>query len=287
MRARETLKAVHSAAERTVRRPHRSMVLSAALRAGMPGLLEKPLRFYVWPRLDQEDRRRVELVERRRSELGAQTVREARTAMGREFTIGRFAQETSASPEKATVLYLLAKESRAQTIIELGSCVGISGSYLASANPQRMVSIEGSPELSAVASESIRQVKPDAEVLTGSFSDVLPTVVPQLTDGIDFAWIDGHHEKEPTLRYFDALRPALNSGAVVLFDDISWSVDMRSAWAQLADTEGFSDTVDLGWMGLGIWGGEIRPRRWDMTALTGRPKVADPAGRDGWRTHSG
>jgi len=118
------------------------------------------------------------------------------------------------------------------------------------------------------------------------FDDRLPEVLPTFTD-VDLAWIDGHHEKDPTLRYFDALKPSLKPGAVVLCDDIAWSPDMDEAWRILSTTEGFSDTVHLGSFGLGVWqGGAVRPRTWDMTAITGRPPVRTPQGRNGWQTHS-
>jgi predicted O-methyltransferase YrrM len=271
-----------SAVKRSVLRPRRKRVLDTALRGGLPRTLQEPLRYFVTRRaVDASDRSAAARVESLREALIARGDEPLSTAMGREFPLRRFARETSVDPAFGTFLYLCAKASRAKSILELGACVGISGAYLASAGCDRFVSIEGSPDLAAVARATVRQVKPDADVVAGLFDDALPGALESL-EAVDLAWIDGHHEKDPTLRYFATIRPYLRSGALVLFDDISWSPDMQEAWRILETTEGFADTLDLGRIGLAVWeGGTVRPHTWDMTDLVGgRPAVGDrPATR--------
>lgn len=275
-----------SAVKRSALRPRRKRVLNAAVRAGLPRTLQEPLRYFVARHaVDASDRSAAARVESLREALIARGGEPLSTTMGRELTLRHFAAETSVDPTFGTFLYLCAKASGAQAILELGSCVGISGAYLASAGCDRFVSIEGSPDLAAIARDTVRQIKPDADVVTGFFEDALPGALKSL-QAVDLAWIDGHHEKDPTLRYFATIRPYLRSGALVLFDDISWSPDMQDAWRILETTEGFADTLDLGRIGLAVWeGGTVRPHTWDMTNLVGgRPAVGVPTGNERWRT---
>lgn len=94
-------------------------------------------------------------------------------------------------------------------------------------------------------------------------------------------WIDGHHEKVATIHYFQRLMPVLNTGALVFFDDIRWSQDMYDGWEELRRWSGFSHTVDLGSIGLGVWsGGDQHPKMLRMTHLRGRSGISHP---HGWR----
>ncbi len=120
-------------------------------------------------------------------------------------------------------LHLLASEVGG-TFLELGSCAGISGAYLASApNCKKLFSVEGSAALAGLARETIDQVAPGrAEVINGLFNDVLDSLLPELGENaLDLAFIDGHHERVATLHYYERIKPALRPGAVVVFDDIS------------------------------------------------------------------
>lgn len=259
---RNTRNALNGVADRTARRVRRRRKLDAALAGGLPAVLEEPLRFYATRRL--RDRPAVDRIEHRRADLAART-ETAPNAMGRAMPINAYATRASVRPEKGMLLHLFARATAARTILELGSCVGIGGSYLASAGCERFIGVEGSPQLACMARDTVRTVKPDAEVHIGLFDDVLPELLSTIPEGIDLAWIDGHHEKEPTLRYFETLKPHLNAEALVLFDDTSWSAEMAETWQVLAHAEDFSHTVDLGGIGLGVWGGgSVSPRVWNM-----------------------
>ncbi|ELY56369.1 methyltransferase [Natronococcus jeotgali DSM 18795] len=50
----------------------------------------------------------------------------------------------------------------------------------------------------------------------------------------DVAFLDGHHQKDATLEYFDALYEFANEDAIIAFDDVNgYSDGMDEAWAEI------------------------------------------------------
>ena len=113
------------------------------------------------------------------------------------------------------------------------------------------------------------------------FDDALDEILPQVEE-IDFAFIDGHHEKVATIHYFERLMPKLSPNALVVFDDISWSFDMRECWDYLVNQRGFTDAMDCGTVGVCIWNpSELSPAKyWDMQTILGKEPIGDP---NGWK----
>ncbi|MDG5821186.1 hypothetical protein [Natronococcus sp. A-GB7] len=49
------------------------------------------------------------------------------------------------------------------------------------------------------------------------------------------AFLDGHHQKDATLEYFDALYDVANENATVVFDDVNgYSSGMDEAWNEIS-----------------------------------------------------
>ena len=46
-------------------------------------------------------------------------------------------------------------------------------------------------------------------------------------------FIDGNHQKEATLSYFEKLLPTVHNDSVMIFDDIHWSKGMEEAWEEI------------------------------------------------------
>lgn len=265
-----------SAPARAVLRRPRQRRLEEAVARGLEPQLAAPLRWLVSGELDAEDRRRVERIETVRTELAGREGESAPSPGGRQVPLPQLARGASVDRRFGTLLYLFAKTTRAETALELGSCVGIGTAYLSAAGCERVLSIEASPERAHIARQTAERAGGGADVVVGLFEDALPAVLAGLDRDLDIAWIDGHHQRDATLRYFELIRPRLRPGAVVAFDDISWTPQMREAWAILERTEGFSDTLDLGAIGIGIWSGEgALPRAHDLRGLWGRPRWLD------------
>lgn len=180
------------------------------------------------------------LIEARRSELESNSsVVEfvdfgAGTGRPGEKTVSHLAR---ASKDKnwGRLLYRICKSINAKSSLELGTCVGISGSYIAGGSIA-LTSIEGDPTLGKISQTTFEQVNVTARCEIGPFTEVLPKVLPQIKP-IDFAFIDGHHDGQATIEYFDAIKPFLAERAIVIFDDIAWSDSMAEAWHKIRDDQ--------------------------------------------------
>lgn len=246
---------------------------------GLPTRFRSPLLFLLNRKLSREDRLVVKRIEAIRSEIamsgdrdviiyvspdprsaGGEISPEVRPMPGAVKTVSLswIIKIASVSQFWGTFLYLCANAHQAKTILELGGCAGISGCYMASGKYcKRFITIEGSHDLATLAQSSIRQVANNFVVVNALFDIGLDEILPKLKDELDMVFIDGQHEKIATLHYLERLIPYLNSGHLVVFDDINLSPDMREAWQTLCRWKGMAYTINLGRFGVCVYGGEF------------------------------
>jgi predicted O-methyltransferase YrrM len=148
------------------------------------------------------------------------------------------------------VLYSLAAEYRPKSIIELGTNVGISSAYLAAAGGH-VTTLDVSRYRLRLAERLHRETGLSIDRVQGYFTDTLDDTLADIAP-VDMAFIDGHHQYQPTLDYFEAIAAKASPGCVFLFDDIRWSGGMKKAWAKLKSDPRFETVADLGGMGIGI-----------------------------------
>lgn len=141
-----------------------------------------------------------------------------------------------AKPEYGPLLYALARELNPDQVLELGTCLGISGAYIAGGfrNDNRLLTVEGGEPQVEIARETFAElgVADHTTARNDLFQDVLFE-----GDGPRFgmAFLDGHHNREATLEYFERLYKLAEPGAVVVFDDVvGYSEGMDSAWRTIA-----------------------------------------------------
>jgi predicted O-methyltransferase YrrM len=170
----------------------------------------------------------------------------------------RAACEISKPPRQAVLLYLLIRAVKPLSVLELGTNVGISAAYQATAlqlNGQggQLITLDASPYRLQMARELHQRLGVDRHVnyVLGFFSDTLPRTLEGV-GSVDFSFIDGHHQYQPTLDYFRAIADHSTDGALFVFDDIRWSEDMTRAWTEVQNDPRLGLAVDLYAMGLGV-----------------------------------
>lgn len=167
--------------------------------------------------------------------------------------------KTGLKGEWAKKIYMLVKEKKPKTILELGTCCGFSSAYMSKASPDSSIkTVEGAPALAAIARENHKKLGcENIEVLEGRFIDVLPKLLPSL-NGVDFAFIDGHHDRDATINYFTTILPYLNPWGVMVFDDIAWSEGMKEAWDFIRREADAKEVITSSKLGILYFGESFR-----------------------------
>lgn len=163
-------------------------------------------------------------------------------------------------PKKySQLLFRLARHYQPQTVLELGTSLGITTSYFSAAVPEAsIVTIEGSDAVAAVATENFRKLAVNnVQLLKGNFDDQLPAAI-NILGNIDLAFIDGNHRYAPTLSYFHQLLPAFHNSSVLVFDDIHWSAEMENAWGEIKAHPSVRYTIDVFFLGFVFFRDEFK-----------------------------
>lgn len=165
-----------------------------------------------------------------------------------------------------SVLFQLVRKFQPNAIVELGCCVGISASYQAAAQNLnergRLWTLEGASELAAVSREHFLELALDnVTVVQGRFQDTLDGVIGEAAP-IDYAFIDGHHDEQATLDYFEQLLPHLAPRALLVFDDVDWSEGMTRAWEKIQADARVAISVETRTLGLCVIDPTANKRNW-------------------------
>lgn len=166
-------------------------------------------------------------------------------------TIASIAKSALKPKKYAQLFFRMVHYFGSSTILELGTSLGITTSYMAAANSNaNVITMEGSAEIAAVARKHFQYLGlKNIEQVTGNFDETLAGVLAQ-NPPFDFVFIDGNHRLEPTIRYFERLKPHLHEHTVLVFDDIHWSKEMELAWKQIQADEMVTLTIDLFFIGM-------------------------------------
>ena len=169
----------------------------------------------------------------------------------KQKAVSSIAKNAAKSKKLGQLLFRIADYYKPATIIELGTSLGLSAAYLAMGNPAaRLITCEGAPAIARLAQENFSLLEiNNAAVTVGNFNDTLPVVLSE-QNGIDLAFIDGNHRKQPTLQYFEALLQKINRPGILIFDDIHWSREMEEAWETIKEHPDCMLTIDLFFLGL-------------------------------------
>jgi predicted O-methyltransferase YrrM len=168
----------------------------------------------------------------------------------------------AAKPSRfARLFYRIIRYYQIDSVLELGTSLGLTTRYLSTAEPRHgVISIEGAPAIAhftakSFAEEGIR----NTTILTGDFNNHLPAALASMK-GKKLVFFDGNHQYQPTLDYFQAALGVIADADILIFDDIHWSKDMEKAWSEIRNNEKVSCTIDLFFIGIVFFRKEFKEK---------------------------
>lgn len=180
----------------------------------------------------------------------------------KQRSVSSLARHSAKSAKLAALLFRVVKSYQPMTIIELGTSLGLTTSYLSLAKPDaQLITIEGSPAIAESARKNFERLGlENISLLVGNFDQLLPEVLSNLKE-LDFAFVDGNHLLEPTQRYFENLLSRVNNDTILVFDDIHWSREMEQAWEIIKAHQATRATVDLFFVGIVFFRQEFKEKQ--------------------------
>lgn len=158
------------------------------------------------------------------------------------------------SPKVGQMLFRLVNfmgqyADRPLEIVELGTSLGVTTAYLASADSRnRVVTLEGSEKVLELAKGEWQALKlENIECQQGNIDE---TLYLYARGRLDLAYVDANHTYEATIRYVKYLLPRMSEKGVVVIDDIHYSKEMECAWNALKEVKQVTTSMDMYHVGL-------------------------------------
>lgn len=173
------------------------------------------------------------------------------TGQSSKRKIASIATNSLKNTKAAELLFRLVNHFQSKYILELGTSLGITTSYLAAVNAGVEIhTLEGCPETAEVARKNFEILRLENITLhVGAFEETLEGVLNNLPN-LDFVFIDGNHRKAPTIQYFERCLKKANHSTIFVLDDIHWSSEMEEAWMELKSRPVVTASIDLFEVGI-------------------------------------
>lgn len=187
------------------------------------------------------------------------------TGSNRTETVAGIAGKSLKAAKYGQLLFRIIHYFKARNVLELGTSLGITTSYLASVSSEiRCISLEGCPEIGKIAKENIDKLSlKNVEIRIGNIDNTLSDAISE-TNKLDFVFIDANHQLEATLRYFELCLPKVHRDTVIVIDDIHRSKEMAMAWKKIKSYSQVTSSIDLFQLGIVFFNTDLHKKHYKM-----------------------
>ncbi|WJS94807.1 class I SAM-dependent methyltransferase [Flavobacterium johnsoniae] len=167
--------------------------------------------------------------------------------------ISKIAQTAGISPRRAELLFRVTNYFQPETILEIGTSLGLATSALALGSRSlgtkaKVITLEGCPNTAGIAKNQLNEFDcNNVENIISEFESFLVSEKLSRDFGTkiyNLIYFDGNHSKKATLEYFELLLPTIDNDSVWIFDDIHWSEEMEEAWETIKNHPKVKVTID-------------------------------------------
>ncbi len=166
-------------------------------------------------------------------------------------TIAQIARNSEKSSKFAQLIYRLLGYMQPQTILDLGTSLGITTLYQAIYNTNcQIITFEGCPETAKIAQENFKKIGvKNIQLIVGNIDNNLSQTIANLKK-IDFVFFDANHQYKATMMYFELCLEKSTENSFFVFDDINWSKGMQKAWKEITEHPQVMISIDLFFVGI-------------------------------------
>ena len=145
---------------------------------------------------------------------------------------------------------LIAQHFAPEIIIELGTSLGLTTDILACMSPNSTIkTVEGSPEIFELAKRNFKLWKHNNIIaINSTFRQFINELEP--INKTALVYIDGHHQGDATIEYFNAFWNKIPSNSIIIIGDIYWSKSMTEAWKEISAPKKNQYSLDLFYIGI-------------------------------------
>lgn len=166
-----------------------------------------------------------------------------------ERPIKSIAKHASTTAKFGGLLARLCQFYEIDNVLEIGTSLGIGTAYLAK-HTKEVISLEGCKEVLGLAKENFEHLHyQQIETRLGEFSTLLAELA-QENKTYDLIFIDGNHQLDPTLAYFEFALNNSHDDTFIILDDIYWSGEMELAWEKIKADDRINVSIDLFRLGI-------------------------------------
>ncbi|MFT5820029.1 MAG: putative O-methyltransferase YrrM [Crocinitomix sp.] len=166
-----------------------------------------------------------------------------------ERTIKSIAKHAATNSKFGGLLARLCQFYKVSKVLEIGTSLGIGTSYLAK-HTNKIITLEGCEEVLDLAKENFKTLGyQQIETRLGEFTKSLAQL-DQENKTFDLIYIDGNHQIEPTMAYFEFALNNSHDDTFIILDDIYWSAEMELAWGKIKADKRINVSIDLFRMGI-------------------------------------
>lgn len=160
--------------------------------------------------------------------------------------VSAIAKNAGITLKRAKLLARLVSYFTIKNSLEIGTSLGMA--TIAMKESDVVFTLEGCPETATIAQQQFKKHNfHNVEVYVDEFSNSISKVAKQQ---FDLVYVDGNHQKEATVLYFEQLLKTAHNDTVFIFDDIHWSKEMSEAWEMIKKRPEVTVTVDTFFWGF-------------------------------------
>jgi len=181
------------------------------------------------------------------------------------ISIRKITTKSVKSAKFGQLLYRLSDYIQAGNILELGTSIGLTTSYLAAYSSNcRVISLEGSQQIADVAIENFKKLDlNNIKIIVGDIDETLPKVLEKF-ECLDLIFIDANHKYQALINYFEQCLTKINTNSIMVIDDIYWSSDMEKAWKIIKENPLVMTTIDLFEFGIVFFNSDLNKKHYRM-----------------------